>query len=81
MQCAILKNLLPPLRTGDDALLVTAEAARLIVEARNKLGIQQKVLASEMGISQSYLCDMEQGNRQWTLGDFNAAKKAMERLA
>lgn len=32
-----------------------------IKEKREKLGISQKALAKKVGISQSFLCDIEQG--------------------
>lgn len=45
------------------------------------LGISQKTLAMEMGITPSYLCDLEQSRRDWDMSLFNKAKEAMGRLS
>jgi predicted transcriptional regulator len=52
----------------------------MILKARQDLGIQQKALALEMGISDAYMHELESGSRKWKLKLFNRAKAALERL-
>lgn len=80
MRNKIIEQLTPILESGD-ALLDTDKTAIAITETRQVLNISQKALAIEMKISQSYLCDLEQGKRRWSLDIFNSAKSAMERLS
>lgn len=80
MRNRIIEQLAPILESGD-ALLDTEKTAVAITETRQVLDISQKALSIEMKISQSYLCDLEQGKRRWSLEMFNAAKSAMERLS
>lgn len=40
-----------------------ARAYRLL---RTRKGLQAKWVAAKMGISRSYLCDLELGRRRWT---------------
>lgn len=56
-----------------------ASAAKLLA-ARKSAGISQKALAIEMGITQPYLSDLEQGNRKWSVQLFFKAKEALGRL-
>lgn len=75
----ILANL-KPVPAPDDMLLDNAAVAAAILKARLDLGLLQKTVALEMGISQPYLKDLEHGHRRWSLKLFNDAKAAMERL-
>lgn len=61
--------------------LDSEKTAAAIVAARQALNISQKMLAAEMQITASYLCDLEQNRRDWNLELFNMAKDAMGRLA
>ena len=70
---------LKPALTGE-VVLDTKETAKAIAACRVALGIQQKVLASEMNISQPYLGDLERGARHWNMDLFEKAKAAMERI-
>ncbi len=45
------------------AIVTPMEIGTVLAEARKAAGLQQKALASIMGISASYLCDLE-GNRR-----------------
>jgi predicted transcriptional regulator len=73
-----IKNLTPILSQSDPNLDKTASQ---ISDLRKKLLIPQKQLASEMGISISYLCDLEAGKRNWNMELFNKAKLGFERLS
>lgn len=63
-----------------DIALDGEKTAAAIVSARHALNIEQKILAMQMGITQSYLCDLEKNRRVWTISLFNRAKVAMEEL-
>lgn len=76
----VLANLKPVPKAGDMLLDGPATGA-VIQKAREALHVSQKLLASEMHISQSYLCDLEQGRRDWTLTRFNEAKAALAEAA
>lgn len=71
---------LKPIPDGSDMLLDNEKTAAQFLEIRKTLNIEQKTLALEMGVSQGYLCDLEQGKRRWSLLIFNSAKAALERL-
>jgi len=79
--CAIVKQLKPVFvpANPENALLDTTATSRMILNARLDLHVQQKTLALEMGISDSYLRDLESGKRPWKLKLFNRAKAALER--
>ena len=49
---------------------------RNAANSRKKARIPQKTVAAEMGVTQSYLCDLEHGRKGWSkklAEDFNAA--------
>lgn len=69
-----------PILDASDQLLDTAETAKMVVFVRVQMGVSQKALAIEMGINQSYLCDLEKGKRRWSLALFNSAKDALQRI-
>jgi predicted transcriptional regulator len=71
---------LKPVFEKDNAPLDTERTAAMILKARQDLGIQQKALALEMGISDAYMHELESGSRKWKLKLFNRAKAALERL-
>lgn len=71
---------LKPIPAKDDTLLDDDATAEAILSARNSAQVSQKTLSMEMGISQSYLCDLEKGVRRWSLALFEQAKAALERL-
>ena len=73
-------KLIPKILPGQDELLEDASADDLL-EARLKAGIQQKAVALEVGISQSYLHDLEQKKRHLRLRMFERIKAALEKLA
>ena len=75
-----LKSLTPVLNQ-DNAILDDAATSSAIVKVREELDVSQKALSIEMGITQSYLCDLEMGRRHWRLKLFNKAKAALERLS
>ena len=60
--------------------LDSEKTAPEIVRVRQALDISQKSLAMEMGITPSYLCDLETNRRDWNMELFTAAKEAMGRL-
>jgi predicted transcriptional regulator len=70
-----------PVESSTDTLLDTKETAKVVVTTRTVLNISQKALAIEMGIKQSYLCDLEKGNRRWSMALFNNAKESLSRIA
>ena len=74
----LLSKLVPVL--AENAALDSKATGSAVANVRRQLSIQQKTLAIEMGISQSFLCDLEQGKRDWWMDTFNKAKAAMERL-
>ena len=49
-----------------------------IKEKREKLGISQKALAEKVGISQSFLCDIEQGRCKPSLDTAVKLAKALK---
>lgn len=58
------------------------EAAGILVLAvRKGLDISQKTLALEMHFTPAYLCDLENGHRQWNKSLYEKAKAALDRLA
>ena len=67
-------------RLADDAPLDTARTAKVMVKYRTGLGISQKQLASEMGISASYLCDLEKGRRRIRQFMFDNARRGLAKL-
>ncbi len=75
----LLSKLEPVL--AENAALDGKATGAAISEVRRKLNIAQKTLAIEMGISQSFLCDLEQGKRDWWMDTFDKAKAALERLS
>ena len=62
----------PSVRFDNDGTGKVVRGARLA--AGKKLG----EVAEAMGISAPYLCDLENGHRNWTAEKFEAAKKAIE---
>ncbi len=70
-----------PIPAGDDSLLDSQATAALVVKTREMIGASQKMLALEMGVTPSYLCDLEKAHRRWSLKLFNSAKEALQRLA
>lgn len=80
MRADIAKLLKPVIQKGD-VLLDTEATAKNILHARLALEIQQKVLALEMGVSQSYLHDLENGKRRITMKLFTLAKAGLEKLS
>lgn len=80
MPNAAVKKLQPVLK-ADDAVLDVRATALLIRKCRESIAVSQKAVALEVGISQSYLSDLESGNRHWSLAMFNKVKNAMEKLS
>lgn len=75
----LLNKLTPVLR--ENAALDSTATGASVASVRRQLNIAQKTLAIEMGISQSFLCDLEQGKRDWWMDTFTKAKSALERLS
>jgi len=65
----------------ENPFLDTRQTARQIISVRMGMGISQKALAMEMGISPPYLNDLERGYRRWTIKKFKNAKSALKRLS
>lgn len=65
---------------AENAALDSKATGSAVANVRKQLNIPQKTLAIEMGISQSFLCDLEAGKRDWWMDTFVKAKSAMERL-
>lgn len=72
-------KLTPKLLPDQDELL-TSESAQDLLDARVKLGVQQKAVALEVGISAAYLHDLEQKRRRLRLRMFQRIKAALEKL-
>ncbi len=79
MPNVIVERLKPKTLAGE-FVLDTPGTAEVVRAARRELAVQQKAMASEMGISQSYLYDLEKGTRAWSMELFNRAKEALRRL-
>jgi len=79
VQDELLNNLSPVM--DENPFLDTQQTTRQIVSVRMAMGISQKALAMEMGISPPYLNDLEKGYRRWTLAKFKNAKSALKRLS
>jgi predicted transcriptional regulator len=50
---------------------------------REAQGVTQKGLASQMGVSPQYLCDLEQGRREWNaalIEKYREGLKGMEKV-
>lgn len=76
----VLVRQLKPVLKEDDAILDDGATAAAIRRTRLALGLQQKSVALEVGITQSYLADMESGKRHIKLAMFNRIKTALDRL-
>jgi len=63
---------------GGSGSVVSDEAGPILREEREKLGIQLKQMAAAIGISESYLHDLERGNRRWANDVFNAYQKVLK---
>lgn len=70
-------RLLAPVLKEDDAVLDDAATAALIRKTRLGLNIQQKSVALQLGITQSYLGDLESGRRHIKLSMFKRIKSAL----
>jgi len=73
-------NLTPKILPGQDELL-DRQSAQDLLDARLKLGIQQKAVALEVGIAASYLGELEHGTRKLRKRMFNRIKAALEKLS
>ena len=54
------------------------ETGKVVRGARLAAGKKLREVAEAMGISAPYLCDLENGHRNWTEEKFEAAKKAIK---
>lgn len=57
------------------------DVGSVLMAEREKAGVQRVDVAEKMGVSASYLRDLEQGNRRWTNELLSSYQKALEGLS
>jgi transcriptional regulator with XRE-family HTH domain len=57
--------------------LESKTTGKTVRELRTVKGMSQKELAGAIGISTSYMCELEKGTRNWDLARWNAACEAI----
>jgi predicted transcriptional regulator len=57
-----------------------AEMGKAVKSFRLDVGVHQKLLAAEMGISQAYLSDLECGRRKWNQRIYEKMRDAFDKI-
>lgn len=65
---------------GGKGSLPADDVGQILKGERERVGVEQKELAEYMGISATYLYDLERGNRRWTNEYLAAYLKGLEEL-
>jgi transcriptional regulator with XRE-family HTH domain len=66
---------------GGIGTMPAEDVGAVLREEREKAGVSQKDVAGHMGISDTFLYDLEKGNRRWTNEYVAGYRKAVEELA
>lgn len=65
---------------GSGEVLNSVAIGNKIRDLRKEMGITMWLLAKKLGLSVSYLSDLELGRRVWTMGKFHRHLEAMAEL-
>jgi transcriptional regulator with XRE-family HTH domain len=70
-----------PIFKKDEDRKLDKMSADMLRDLREEVGMSQKDLAGALGMTASYLCDIENGRRDLTLSRWEAALNAINKFA
>lgn len=68
-----------PIFAQDEDRKLDGECASILRKLRLEAGLSQKSLAISLGVTNSYLCDIEKGNRTLRISFWNRAVEIINR--
>jgi transcriptional regulator with XRE-family HTH domain len=70
-----------PIFKPDEDRALDHESGKQLRALRKEFGINQKAMAMELGVTNSYLCEIEQGRRILRVSMWNKAMEAINQRA